>query len=380
VHPKVGPARWAIEYDLADALSRSGPLDQATELAETMRAAAEADGNLQWVTRGRLFLAHVRQFTAPEGATELLEQEAQHALTVFEQFGDELGLGMAHQCLSMVANIATDITTMMSELGLAGAHMALAGRRHLAEQFSYDMPVWGMMIGGTSASTGIIQARLRMTTANTRTSLMNASSAAFFFASLLGLTEEARQARARAEQLQAELGTAESAQFLIGTIGGVALACGNAVEAVELLARVCTIDEGTGDAASLSTDAALHSHALALTLDYAGARQEADRALRSGSTDDVLTQGLARSALAWLTALDGDDPDGVRRQMTAALSFLEPTDLLLARALVHAACAEAAAVLGDERAARHHRQSAIDLYDAKENVVGAAGQRALLER
>lgn len=59
----------------------------------------------------------------------------------------------------------------------------------------------------------------------------------------------------------------------------------------------------------------------------------------------------------------------MRQHMAEAVAALEPTELILDRALVHAACAEAAKLLGDETAARH-RQRAIDLYDAKENLVG----------
>ena len=239
------------------------------------------------------------------------------------------------------------------------------------------MPLCGMMFGATPASVGIIHARRRLTTVNARTSRMAVSAVVCFFAALLGLTEEERLARTRAEQLQAELGTAESAKFLFSMLGQVALSRGEAVKAAELLARACTVDEESGDSAGLSTDAALRAHALIRTGDYAGARHEADRALESGATDDIFTQGLARSALAWLAALSGADPDDVRRHMTAALT-LGPKELLLNQALIHVACAEAARLLGDETTSCHHRQQAIDLYEAKENAVGAAVQRALL--
>jgi hypothetical protein len=69
---------------------------------------------------------------------------------------------------------------------------------------------------------------------------------------------------------------------------------------------------------------------------------------------------------------------GLRNRRTAALAAMEPTQLLVDRALVHSACAETARLIGDHSCARRHRQSAIDLYDAKENIVGAAVQRALL--
>ena len=50
---------------------------------------AEAAGDLQWVTRGRLAAARLRQITAPEGATELLRREAEQAILVFGRLDDQ---------------------------------------------------------------------------------------------------------------------------------------------------------------------------------------------------------------------------------------------------------------------------------------------------
>ena len=205
-----------------------------------------------------------------------------------------------------------------------------------------------MMIGDHPASLGLVEARRRAATADGRRPRMYAWLAVSFFAALLGRTEEERQAREHAERLQVELRTTEAAGTLTTNLGVAALACGRAAEAAELFARACAAHEATGDAAHLSTAAAYHAHALLLTGDHRAARQQVNLALETGATDDVLTQGLARSALAWLAAADGEDPATVRRHMTDALAALEPTELILDRALVHAACAEAARLLGDD--------------------------------
>ena len=65
------------------------------------------------------------------------------------------------------------------------------------------------------------------------------------------------------------------------------------------LARTCTVHESTGAASLLVVVGRFYAHALLLIGDRSGARRQVDRALETGSTDDVLTQGLARSALAW---------------------------------------------------------------------------------
>jgi hypothetical protein len=55
-----------------------------------------------------------------------------------------------------------------------------------------------------------------------------------------------------------------------------------------------------------------------------------------------------------------------------ATSSILPDDLLLSRALIEDGCAEAAALLGDEAAAREHRQTAIGLHRVKGNIVSVA--------
>jgi hypothetical protein len=346
-------------------------------LAESIRAAAEAAADLRWSTHGRLGLARVRLSTSPEGAAELLAREAEQALVVFERLGDQLGLGWAHLSLRDVAAMSGRVNVMATETQLAAEHLTRAGRSQRA-QLNTSLALVSMMIGDHPASRGLVEARRRLNTADGRRQRTFAWTAVAFFAALLGRAEEEQQAREHAERLQAELGTYATTEAGGNFFGFAALACGNAAEAAELLARTCAAEEATGDAGHLSTTAALHAHALLLTGDHHTARQQVNLALAIGSADDVLTQGLARSALAWLAARDGEDPGAVRQHMTDALAALEPTELVIDRALVHTACAEAARLLGDETAARRHRQAAIDLYDAKENLVGAAIQRALL--
>ncbi len=380
LHHNDGKALWTIQFDLIDALIRSGDLHDTARFAQTVRARAQAAGDLQWVTRGRLAIALVRQLTEPEGATELLRQEAEHALVVFERLGDELGLAWAHVGLGFVANVSGHLSMMSSEAERAADHYIRAARpRHAEAQELWT--VIAMQAGDRPASLGLAECRRRTATASGRLPRMIAWAAVSYFAALLGHSEEASQARYHAEQLLAELKTprtSDAASNLASVLGVTALACGRAQEAVEVFAGISAEHEANGAVAYLSTYAAYHAHALLLTGEHRAARQQVYRALQTGSTNDVLTQGLAHSALAWLAAADREPPASVRQHMTDALAALEPTDGVMARALVHLACAEATRLIGDDTAARRHRQHAIDLYDAKENLVGAAVQRALL--
>ena len=238
--------------------------------------------------------------------------------------------------------------------------------------------LFAMVHGKHPASLALIEARRQASTADGRQLRLLTWTRVCFLAQMLGRTEEAHQAREHTESLRLELRDSLATVGATWHLGMAALACGRAAEAAELLARTCAVHESAGATGYLSTTAGYYAHALLLTGDRPGGRRQVDRALETGSTDDVLTQGLARSALAWAIAADGDDPAMCGKRWQPQLAALEPTDLLLDRALVHAACAEAARLIGDRTAAAAHRQRAIDLYDAKENIVGAAVQRALL--
>ena len=377
LQPIDGPGRWSIQWDLIEALLRHRAV-AAGDIAESIRASAEAAGNLQWTTRARLVLATVRQNTSPEGATELLAKEASDAMRIFDRIGDQLGLGWAHLCLQNVANTSGKVDVFAMETALAVEHLTRAGRTRLAQR-SAGGALFAMINGGHPASLGLLEARRQADTADGgRLARMITWVAVSFFATLLGRTEQAQQAREQAERLQAELGTADASETVTGTLGRAALACDGAEEAAELFARQCSTLEEVGGSAYLSTAAGYHAHALLAIGDHRSARRQVDRAIETGGSDDVLTQGLASSALAWLAAAEGGNIDDVRQHMNAALAVIDPTELLLDRALIHSACAEAAGLIGDHPTSRHHRQSAIDLYDAKENIVGAAVQRSLL--
>lgn len=148
-------------------------------------------------------------------------------------------------------------------------------------------------------------------------------------------------------------------------------------EARRLLAWGCQELTATGDAAHLSTMAALNTHALLHAGDLDEARAQVSVALASGSADDMSTSALAAAAQSWLAALDGDLAAS-RRHAAESVRLAETTDQLEGQALVHLACAEAASLAGDRSAARRHREAAIERFAAKGNVVAVARQRVLL--
>jgi class 3 adenylate cyclase len=378
LQPDQGPARWSTQFNLFEAMSRVGPLSTAAEYAAGIRAAAESAGDLAWTTRGRLALADISQTTDPEGATDLLQSEAEQALVVFDQLGDELGLGWARMSLGSVATMRGRFNEVEAQAGLAAVHLTRAGRAPLAQAISLGGPLLAMMLGERPASQGLVEARQMAAAVDGRRLRTLAWGGVCFFATLLGRAEEETQSRELVQRLLPDLRNPQMDAEMHTNFGAAALASGRSAEAVEWFARSCAERQATGAIANLSTDLACYAYALLLAGDHGEARRQVSRSLELGSTDDVLTQALASAVLAWLAAAEGVASDIVWRHHANALRLLEPTELVLDRGLVHRAGAEAARLTGDETLARAHRQRAIDLYDAKENLVGAAAQRALL--
>jgi hypothetical protein len=374
--PEEGQDRWSIQADLSYALGRIGQLTDATKSAQSYHDAAEAVGDEPWTMHGGLALARLRSLTVPEGAIEELRQNAERALGVFGPIGDNLGLAFAHMSLGEVANGLGRMGEVLREWELVVEYLTRAGRTRLAEIENYEA-MFAWLYGDLPASRGLSDARHIASTADDRGARSFAWSMVAFFAALLGRTGDERQALAKAYTLEREMRLPSSG--LPGQVGISTLVCGHGREAVDLLGWQLREMEAIGDAGHLSTVAGYQAHALLLVGDHAAARRQASLALSTGSTEDVLTVGLAHSALAWSTAAGGDEPAVVRRHIALALDILEPTDLILNRGMVHAACAEAMSLIGDGEASRHHRRTAIDLYETKENLIGAAVQRALLE-
>ena len=368
--------RWAPELELADALHRNGRLGPAATIAERVRAAATTAGDERWTTHGRLLLAFLRHTTEPEGATEVLRHEAESGLEVFSTWGDDPGLARVHWCLAQVWNMAGRYGARARELALAAEHAERAGDTKQAA-FYEGVSLGSVTNGDQPAAVALETARAMGQRAPGRVGEAMVETAVAYLTMLLGRTDEAATAKRRAERLVGELRSPWLSANYAMTVGEAELTAGSLDEAVRLFAFGCRELEVIGELGVRSTMAALHAHALLLAGDRESGRAQVGAALAAGAADDLLTQGLAAGALAWLAALDGD-PDSANQQASAALEQVDCTEQLQCRALMYVACAEAAGVLGDHATARRHRERAIELFAAKENLVAVGRQRALL--
>lgn len=370
-----GPQRWWLQVELAYAWFRNGSFPAGAEVARALEQSTEATGGIGWAMHARLLLAEARQFMSPEKSAAGLRRTAEEALVLFTELADDGGLASAHDALGDVAFNDADPETFLHECLLAAEHAGRAGHPRQA-RLHRQTALLPMILGRRPAEEGLAESRRLLAQADHRTDRVLTLSYLAYFAGLLTLHEEATQSFARAEQLAAELhpNVSRWVEFL-GSLA--ALGQGDWPTAAVLCARLRDAGDATGDHDILMSNTALLTHALLHTGEVEEARRRANEAeTLNRAAEDVLTRSLITSALGWVAAIDGDRRSAYGYMQEAIA--VSPPDLLMDRALVHRACAGAAAVMGDQAVCEEHRQAALDLYLLKGNLAGAANLREVM--
>jgi class 3 adenylate cyclase len=376
-----GPSRWTVMAHLAFGLTRFVNAGRAEQVARDLRDRAEAAGDARWAAHGSLALALARHLTDPEGTASALRQAAEAAVLVFQREDDHLGLGIAHYGLGEAELTVGHVEASAFHGTLVSEHFARAGFAVLAATFSVENLNMTLMEGGQPATRILEAARRATETADGRWPRACAWLSVYACAQMLGHAEEASHALLQVGTVERQRPTAGGADpigWANHVVARVETACGRGAAVVDRYDRECAALEESGDASHLSTQAALHGYTLLLAGDRGAARARIVQALELGSLDDLVTQGLARASLAWLEAANGAGSEQVRLHIAEATAAVSETEFVLDRAIVHLACSEASRLIGDIDETRRHRQEAINLYEAKENVVGAAFERARL--
>jgi ATP/maltotriose-dependent transcriptional regulator MalT len=189
---------------------------------------------------------------------------------------------------------------------------------------------------------------------------------------------EARKLVTHARTLYEELGQTSTAEANCGAIGArLELLAGDFSAAERAFRSTCQALERVGDQAYLATGAAELADVLYALDRFDEAEQWCLLASRLGASDDFFTQILWRAAQAKLLAQRGerDEAEALARE---AVRRAEETDDLNCRAKVRVDLAEVLRVDGNSREGAEAVQVAVELFDRKENLVGAKRARALL--
>ncbi len=361
------PLRWQIRLDLA-LLS----VNDGTRLAESRRLAGSVldavrsmHGAPRWATMARIIIAHTRQETDPEGATEILRDVAERALHDFP-VDEEICL-VAREALSDVAAMRGDSSASVAEMRAAAGHARRAGRAIRAEMLELG-GTFLMVDGSVPLDECMVAALRRWRESTARIDQAVGAAHAGAVAAMIGDSAVESEAFAFAAGLADELKSTFPFFLLISRFYADA-ALGRWSSAARAAEASMIQLSRQGHTSRVSTQAALLALLRLHLGDIAAARTALALALQSTSSDDVVTLALSAAAQAWLDAEAGD-AEVARSAIERACAC--PDQLLLDRALIHLSCAEVEELLDDPSAAAAHRRRALDLYRMKGATAAAA--------
>ena len=379
LHPATDARRVGLLMMLANALSEGGSLGDALRAYEEAIEGARAIGDV----RGEL-LAVIRRVTVHmlSSATATHHEalaEAERLRPLFEAMDDDTGLAETFRVIGIVHIWAGRCQDAIEVLGMAQAHARRAGDRRLER----DLMFWECLAireGPMPAEDGLRRIRARSADYAEEAVLQDWTPA--YLSELEAMRGRFAEARSLAEEsisvakelgLEVKLaaGLLRAKAFVEWLSGNLAAAENVLRQGVDILVRI----KDVGHLASVAPDLAL------VLLDMEGRDQEALRVLELGEAgmieEDVDAQVRARSARARLHARLGDVVLA-ERYAREAVARAWATDYANLRALSVEALADVLHRAGRIDESAEALERAIEVQDAKGNIVAAEADRRLL--
>jgi class 3 adenylate cyclase/tetratricopeptide (TPR) repeat protein len=370
-------SRAEVLVELVSLLMAAGKFHEMEAALQTAtEAAAEADDrSLQVRTElQRTFLSH---FVSPRFEAQEITRVVGAVLPELEELGDDLGLAKAWWLLSELHAVACRWGMRAEALEAALEHARAGGHRRL-ESMLIGWLGEAILYGQTPVDEAIARCEQLRTEAPGRP-----ASEAGILTSIAGLQamrgefDEARRCLARASAIDDELGLALRQPRRSIVASAIELLAEDADAAVAVLREGYEALGVMGERAQRAATAAY----LADVLSEQGALDEAghfSQIAEELATDaDLIAQVLFRCTRAKALALRGDH-DAAEELMVEASTRVADADFpdLKARALLRRA--EVLRLAGRTAEAATFVGAAVDTYEVKGNVVGAAQAAALL--
>jgi class 3 adenylate cyclase/predicted ATPase len=349
--PDPHPGRNDVLPVLGSALMRTGDFSRAERVLTDALEAAQAAGDQRLELRTLIEREFFRAFTSPEGSVEEIVAVADNAIPLLEQLDDDLGLAKAWWLKSEVDVNACRWGARAQNLERALEYARKAG--DVSEQATLaSFLAQALYYGPTPVPDAIRRCEeLLAERSDDRSRKASITSLIAGLCAMQGDFEEARRLQGEARVLYEELGQ----RFRIATIRALVAAeieslAGRPSEAVSILRWAYDELSKMGAASVMSTMAAFLADALCAAGDLSEARGFAETAEQLGSTEDLVTQVMARIARS---RIEGD-----QQLAEVAVRLAQTTDYpdLKARAL---------AAAGEIDEAR-------GIYEAKGNLAAVA--------
>jgi class 3 adenylate cyclase/tetratricopeptide (TPR) repeat protein len=372
--PRENPERRAMLPLLGQALGEAGDLAGAepvlAEAVELAEAAGDRGLRAHAIILGVLFWEYPKDHA---GAMA----EVKELMGVFADLGDDLGLARAHRALG-------DIHWTHSRFAAADESFQLAlehARR--ARSVSEEMEALGGALGSSVfGPTPAHEVALRCEEAAAEVKGMGTVEARVLRAlatvrAMVGRFDEARELAIRARSILEELGVRLRAAFISETLGFIeTLAGDHAAAEHEFRVGYANAIE-LGDRGFQSTVAAELAHALIAQGKLDEAESFTKVSEEAGAADDRATQVMWRSAQARILARREQAPEA-ESLAHEGVALAEETDDLNMRADTFVDLGEVLHIAGEEKGAADAFGRAVELYDAKGNLVGAEDARRRL--
>lgn len=361
--------------DLASALAETGDFSRAQAFLEEAVKAAAAAGERGLEARGRLEAAMIRMHTDPTVPQQAAAEEAERAIGVFSELGDEGGLARAWLTIGWIRFWQGHSASGEQAWERAIEHALRAGDGRVIERSLQGFST-ALMFGPTPGSEGIRRAEELRPLATSRLAELVILATQAVLRAMRGEFDEARSAMTSVEAALEELGLA------------VMLAAAHPPAVVELLAdNPASVEERLrpgieflqrkGETGFLSTTAGYLAEALYLQGRLDEAERFAGLARETAAPDDVTSQVDWRRVRAKVLARRGET-EGAESLAREAVELAAGTDYIVQHGDALMDLAEVLRLAGRSADAIPAVRQAIELYERKENAVSAGKARVVM--
>jgi predicted ATPase/class 3 adenylate cyclase len=369
--PEGDLARIAVLLDLLVALSESGALQEAADVANRAIALAADASDRRLELHARIEHARwIELYTSSEVSTDELVALAERALAVFGEHQDELGLTRAMHLLGDVHLITCRCGVSAEAFQGALEHARRAG--HQREQVELQTYLAVSHYWGPSRAADAIDhcERVLRQARGQRYLEMNMLSALAGLHAMCGDVPHARRLYRRSQAITEEFGARLALAAISLFSGKVETLAGDHAAAELELRRGYEMLSEMGEKSLLSTVAAQLAEAV-----YQQGRGDEAESLttiseQAATRDDLLSQVMWRIVRAKARAAGGRFEDA-ERLASGAVELAGRTDYLNLRGDAAAARAEVLFAIGRTDEAGASARAAHALYERKGNVVSA---------
>jgi class 3 adenylate cyclase/tetratricopeptide (TPR) repeat protein len=375
--PEGDSARTQLLPDLGEALMEVGEFPWAELfLGEAAESADTDEHGLVGAVAELLLLRLKGQVGEAARWSERLVEEAAAAIVRFEADGDDARLATAWRLLAWAHGTSFQLTLAAEAAEKAMAHARLAGDARQARRAASHYAM-AALHGPIPVSEAIERCEeiAGESRGDRRTEGLVRSTLAPLYA-MRGQFEEARKLYEGAQVMLAELGQTVLGSSISLASSGVERLAGDLSAAEQELRRDCAALSELGERYLLSTVAGELARVLYEESRFEDAEKMSKYAHELADADDVASQTLWRTVYAKVLARKGSG-DRALILIGEAVDILSKTDAVVAQAETLVDLAEVLRLTGQEQEADSALEGAVELLEAKGNVIRANHIRAL---